>query len=470
MAGLRYESTLGAPVEEAFAWHERPGAVERLLPPWEPVRVDAPPAGLAEGSQLAFRLAVPGPVAPRWVARHAGYDPPHEFRDVQVRGPFRSWQHRHRFEPADGGQTLLADEVDYELPCRRATGVADPLVRNRLHRVFTYRHRQLADDLAAHQAAEQRGMGGLRVAVTGASGLIGRALTALLTSGGHQVLRMVRHRARGSDELSWDPDTGSIDAAGLRGLDAVIHLAGAPIGRPWTPEHKQRIRDSRVDGTHLLATTLAELDGGPRVLVCGSAIGFYGYDRGDEQLTEGSASGEGFLADVVRAWEAAADPAREAGLRVVHVRTGIVQSPRGGTLGLQLPLFLAGAGGRLGSGDQWMSWVSIDDIIGIFHHALTSPEVRGAVNGTAPHPVTNAEYTATLGRVLGRPAVVPVPPLGPRLLFGNDGARETALADQRVLPERAGAGGYTFRQGDLETALRHLLGRRTVATARLRVH
>ncbi|MGH8907386.1 MAG: TIGR01777 family oxidoreductase [Egibacteraceae bacterium] len=300
----------------------------------------------------------------------------------------------------------------------------------------------------------------MRVAITGSSGLIGTALVELLRSGGHEVVRLVRRAAASADEVAWDPDAGTVDVAGLRGVDAVVHLAGESIGGGrWTQERKRRIRDSRVDGTRLLATTLAGMADGPRALICGSAIGYYGSDRGDELLTEESGSGDGFLAGVVRDWEAAAEPARAAGLRVVCVRTGIVASPKGGALALQLPLFKVGLGGRLGSGRQWMSWITLDDIAGVFAHALDTADVEGILNGTAPEPVRNAEFARVLGRVLGRPALIPVPKLGPAVLLGPEGAAETAFASQRVVPARTEATGYVFRHRTLEAALRHVLAR-----------
>jgi uncharacterized protein len=298
----------------------------------------------------------------------------------------------------------------------------------------------------------------MRIAMTGGTGLIGSALVEFLVSNDHQVVRLVRGVSARPEAIAWDPQAGTIDRERLRDIDAVVHLAGEPIGGGrWTVERKRRIKDSRVHGTRLIAETLAGMDTGPRVLICGSAIGFYGRDRGDEVLTEESRSGTGFLAGVVREWEAAADPARAAGLRVVHVRTGIVQSPRGGALALQLPLFRLGVGGRLGSGRQWMSWITIDDIVGIFAHALCEPGIDGVLNGTAPEPVRNAEYTRVLGRALDRPAILPVPKVGPAVLLGKEGAEETALASQRVLPIRTEATGYVFRHRDLNTGLRHVL-------------
>ncbi len=456
---LTRQSVLDAPAEEAFAWHERPGAIERLLPPWEPVRVEQAAAGLEVGGRTVFRTTAPGPVVLRWVTENTFCDPPREFRDSQVSGPFATWDHRHVFEEADGGRTQLTDEVHYDLPLRQVgSSAAWPLVESRLNRMFSYRHRQLADDLATHRAARERGAGALHVAVTGSTGLIGSTLVALLRSGGHRVTRLVRRQPSERDEIFWDPSSGRIDAEGLRGVDAVVHLAGAPLITRWTEEHKRRIRDSRVKGTRLLAETLASMDSGPGVLVCGSGINFYGHDRGDERLTEDAEPGTGFLADVVRDWEGAAEPARQAGLRVVHVRTGLVQSPAGGILRLQLPPFLAGLGGRLGPGTQWMSWIGIDDIVGIFHHALTT-DLHGALNGTAPQPVTNSEFTRVLGRVLGRPTPLPVPKLGPSLLLGGEAATETAFASLPVWPARPEETGYVFRQPSLEGALRHVLGR-----------
>lgn len=462
---LERRSEVPATVEELFAWHERPGALERLTPPWERTTVEQPPDSLEVGTRAVLRAGVLGPFAVRWVAEHVGYDPPREFRDLQRSGPFAAWDHRHRFSPAGAGRSVLTDDVAYRLPLGPlGQTVAGRLVRGRLERMFAYRHRQTIADLAAHRRAGERGSTSMHVAVTGSSGLIGSALVAFLSTGGHRVTRVVRGAPEGGDRLRWDPEGGVIDAAGLRGVDAVVHLAGEPIGGGrWTPERKRRILDSRVKGTRLLAETLAGMRDGPRTLVCMSGINAYGYDRGDEVLTEESSRGDGFLAEVVRQWEAAADPARAAGLRVVHVRGGVVQSPKGGSLRLQLPLFRAGVGGPLGSGRQWFSWISLDDIVGVLHHALVTPDVEGVLNATAPQPVRNAEFTRVLGRVLGRPTLVPVPRFGPALLLGREGAKETAFVNLRVLPARSQATGYTFRHPDVETALRHLLGRTTAA-------
>lgn len=457
----RYVRRTRLPVtrEEAFAWHERPGAFQRLTPPFMPARLERGGGTLEAGSEVVLRLLPrAGQLGPRWRARHVVYDPPAEFRDEQVSGPFAEWSHRHRFDPADAGSTVLTDDVDYRLPLGAlGAAVAGPAVHRQLDRMFAYRHRVAVADLAAHARAARKGVGTMHVAITGASGLIGEALSALLTTGGHRVTRLVR-REPGEGELGWDPERGEIDADGLRGVDAVVHLAGESIASVrWTEGRKRRVMESRRKGTRLIAETLAGLDGGPSVLVSASGIDYYG-DTGDEAVTEESPPGRGFLADVCREWEAATAAAADAGVRVVTVRTGVVQSPQGGALAKQLPLFRAGIGGRIGSGRQWLSWISLDDVAGVYHHALTSPEISGPLNATAPEPVTNAEHAKTVGRVLRRPTPLPVPSLGPRLVL-RDMADDLLLGSKRVLPARALETGYVFRHPTLEGCLRDALGR-----------
>jgi uncharacterized protein len=300
------------------------------------------------------------------------------------------------------------------------------------------------------------------VAVTGASGLIGTALVRRLQNEGHRVLRLTRSRPSGPDQLQWDPMAGRLDRDALAKADAVVHLAAANIGDKlrWTARTKREILGTRVEGTGLVARTMAELangPGGPRVLVCASGAHYYG-DRGDEVLTEASSGGRGFLADVVRQWEAAADPARAAGLRVVHLRTTPVQDASGAGLQKQALLFRLGLGGRFGSGRQWLSWIALDDIAGAYLHALTRDDLAGPVNAASPNPVTNAEFTATLARVLHRPAVLHVPAFAPKLVLGEF-ADELLFASIRVAPARLLETGYRFRFPRLEPALRHTLGR-----------
>jgi hypothetical protein len=282
------------------------------------------------------------------------------------------------------------------------------------------------------------------IAVTGASGLIGSALTTALRGDGHVVRPVGRRPSEDPRAVLWDPAAGTIDTDALEGVDAVVHLAGAGIGdKRWTPARKREIEESRTKGTDLLARTLAGLDRGPATLLSGSAIGSYG-DRGDEELTEASGPGDDFLAGVVQRWEEAAGPARDAGIRTVLLRTGVVLTARGGALGRLLPLLRLGVGGRLGSGHQWWSWISLDDEVGAIRHLLSADEVAGPVNLVAPEPATNAEITRTLGAALHRPTVLPVPRFGPSLLFGGEMADLVIFVSQRIVGERLAASGYTF--------------------------
>jgi uncharacterized protein (TIGR01777 family) len=281
-----------------------------------------------------------------------------------------------------------------------------------------------------------------------------------LTTGGHEVIALVRRPPAHLGERQWRPEAPDLDL--LDGVDAVIHLAGASIAGRFTAGHKRRIRSSRVEPTAALARVAALAAGrgaGPACFITASAIGVYGSDRDDEVLTEASPPGDDFLAGVVKDWEAATGAAEKAGVRVVQVRTGIVQSPRGGSLRLLLPLFEVGLGGRLGSGQQWTSWIGIDDLVDIYYRAILDPQLSGPVNAVAPDPVRNTDYAAILGSVLRRPGAIPVPAFGPRLLLGAEGADELVQASQRVCPERLVAAGHSFRYTQLEPALRHLLGR-----------
>ncbi len=447
--GIQYSSIIDAARDDVFAWHSRAGALARLLPPWQPVDIVAEAGSLADGQAV---LSAPGGL--RLVSDHqpADYDPPARFVDELAQPDVRSWptklagswRHEHRFDALAGERTRLTDRVDTAVPERL------------LRQMFQFRHRQLAEDIAAHRWRAERGVGAGTVALTGASGLVGSALAAFLSTGGFRVIRLVRREARDTDERRWDPERPAPDL--LDGVDAVIHLAGASIAGRFTDAHKSAVRASRIEPTRLLAERAAATDDGPAVFVCASAIGIYGHDRGDGTLDESASRGDGFLADVVADWEAATAPAAAAGVRVVNVRTGIVQTPRGGTLRLLRPLFAAGLGGRLGSGRQWLSWIDLDDLIDIYHRALVDPALSGPVNAVAPDPTRNAQYTEVLAAVLRRPAMLPVPSFGPRLLLGEQGARELAEANQRVVPQRLLDAGHRFRRVDLEDCLRHQLG------------
>jgi uncharacterized protein (TIGR01777 family) len=296
------------------------------------------------------------------------------------------------------------------------------------------------------------------IAITGSSGLIGSALVDALTEAGHRPIRVVRRAPKaGADEIRWQPADDEIDASSLEGVDGVVHLAGAGIGdKRWNDAYKRELVTSRTDPTTLLASTLASLTRPPSVLLSGSAIGFYG-DRGDEVLTESSTAGSGFLTDLVKRWEASAAPASDAGIRTAFLRTGIVLSGAGGVLGRLLPLFKLGLGGRLGSGDQYQSWISIDDEVGAIIHLLTA-DVSGPVNLTAPQPVTNRDFTHALGNALGRPTFLPVPRFGPKLLLGGEMAEELLFYSQRIMPAALQDSGYQFADSDIDAAFNSVVG------------
>jgi hypothetical protein len=322
--------------------------------------------------------------------------------------------------------------------------------------MFAYRHRVTQRDIVSHQRFKE--VGRMKILVTGSSGLVGSALVPFLTTGGHEVIRLVRSGEKREDVVGWNPQRGEIDGEALEGMDAVVHLAGENIasGR-WNESVKSRIRDSRVKGTRLLAEALAARRRPPRAFVCASAIGFYG-DRGAEVMTESSPAGTGFLADVCRDWEAASQPAVDKGIRVVPLRIGVVLSAAGGALAKMLTPFRLGLGGVVGGGDQYMSWIALDDVVGAIHHCLMNEGLSGPVNAVAPHPVTNREYTKTLGGVLSRPTLFPMPAFAVRLAFGEMGD-ELLLASTRVEPRQLTASGYAYRFPELRGALKHLLGR-----------
>jgi uncharacterized protein (TIGR01777 family) len=444
---------------ELFTWHTREGAFERLTPPWESVEiVERSGEGIREGARMTVKLKI-GPVSQRWVARHTKYIEGSLFQDEQVSGPFSRWVHTHRMWPEPPSSSVLEDEVVYEPPMGAAgRALGGGIIRSRLERMFSYRHALTHEDLRRHAAFAAQGP--LTVGVTGATGLVGTALVPFLTTGGHKVRRLVRGKAEAArGDVAWNPSKGEIDTAALEGVDAVVHLAGENVAQRWTPEARERILKSRTEGTRLVSEAMARLSRKPRVLVCATAIGFYG-DRGDEVVTELSPPGDGFLASVCREWEASTRPAEDAGIRVVHLRIGVVLDGRGGALERMVTPFLLGGGGRLGSGRQWMSWVSLEDVLGLAHFALFTPELRGPVNAVAPNAVRQQDFAKTLGRVLSRPAVFPLPAVAVKAMLGEFG-EEALLAGAHVRPEVAERHGYPFFHRDLEAAMRFTLGRTT---------
>lgn len=465
MAKIRqYLATQRLPVsvETAFNYHDRQGALNRLIPPWESVSIESSDGSLEVGSRVILRTSLSG-IPLRWVAEHTDYQPPHRFCDRQVSGPFAKWQHRHSFsainESDEASVSQLSDHIEYQLPfgwLGDALGAAT--ARKTIEAMFSYRHRITQEDLqlyANHDRAP------LRIAVSGSSGLVGGSLVGMLGLFGHHVHPIVRGEARNArDEAPW---SDSVKDQTLENMDAVVHLAGKSIasGR-WNKALKEEIRESRVEKTKRLCELLATRERPPKVLICASATGIYG-TRGDECLDENSAPGSiakdgcGFLTDVGAQWEDACRPAVDAGIRVVHARFGIILSPKGGALQKMLtPAKLLG--GALGSGKQWWSWISLDDAIGALYHCIQADSLHGPVNLVSPNPIQNRDFVKELGRSIGRPAIFPAPAPFLRAALGEM-ADALLLSSTRVIPNKLMESNYSFRFTELSDFFRYTLGR-----------
>ncbi len=449
-------SNVDARAEQLFAWHSRSGSVARLIAPWERIEILESAAGMEEGARSVLRVCN-GPATWRWVTERRDLRHGREFTERQVEGVFKRWRHRHQFSDNGDGTSSMTDEIDYALPAELLSSVLSAtLIDKRIAKTMAFRRDRTRDDLERHgRVVAPRPQ---RIAVTGANGIVGRELCAFLDAGGHDIVRVTRRPRVGSSDIGWDPSAERLDAAGLEGLDAVVHLAGAGVRRGrWSPRRKRAIQDARVKPTLLLARTLAGLDRPPRTLISASATAYYG-NRGRDRLDEEAEHGAGFTADVCRAWENSTEAASRAGVRVVNLRIGTVLSAPGGALARMSPLFRMGAGGSVGSGQQYMSWITLDDLVGLIHHALFDGSMRGPLNAVSPKPVTNREFARTLARVLKRPAVMSVPSHIVRFLFGEMG-EASMLAGSRVIPAKAEANGFRFLHPDLEGAIRFELGR-----------
>lgn len=459
MPVFEQRSEIAASAEELFAWHLRPGAFERLTPPWEPVRLISS-EGVAPLSRAVIRVRLAPLIWSTWIAEHRDIIPGRQFRDIALSGPFAKWEHTHCMQPLTEDRSVLTDQIEYLPPLSFLSNlVAGRLIRAKLERTFAYRHRVTSQDVAFHRKAT--GDKFMKIAIGGSTGLVGNELVSFLSTGGHDVVRLLRRARKDTAQkqhVLWDPASGTIDSSGLEGCDAVIHLGGDNIahGR-WNAGKKRLIRDSRVISTQLLAKTLAGLARPPKVFVCASAIGFYG-DRGDELLTEESAPGPRFLSDVCREWEDATEPARAAGIRVVNLRIGVVLTPKGAALHKMLTPFKFGLGGIVGPGTQWWAWVALDDVVRAIQHCVVNESLSGPVNCVAPDCVTNRDFTKTLGRVLRRPTLFPMPAFVVKAVFGEMG-EELLLGSSRVTPTKLMESGYEFACPTLEPALRHLLGK-----------
>lgn len=453
-----YDSIIPAPAADVFAYHERPSALQRLSPPWEPVQIINKSGGIREGDTVSIRMSL-GPVKSTWEAKHIEYQENRQFVDIQVKGPFQYWKHTHSFRSISPLETNLKDTVQFKLPFGRVgDALAYGKVRRKLNQLFTYRHTTTRNDMNDWMAL--KAYPASRVAITGGNGLIGSELAVYLQSLGHEVVilsRSGKSKVFGVTAVRWDPADKFIDADALSDVDCWIHLAGENLAKGrWTSKRIKMLKDSRVQSTRFLVEFLLGLRKPPSVFIAASGVGYY--PSCQAVVPEDSEKGKGVLADICSAWEDASSSLIGSPIRRVVMRTGIVLSKKGGALPKLLPVFKSGFGGRVGSGDQFWSWIALDDLIRVYNFALKDPQYEGVVNAVSPTACTNREFTKSLGRVLGRPTVLPVPAGGLKILLGQM-ADDALLASQNVKPVALKSYGFRFYFPDLNLALEHCLGK-----------
>jgi uncharacterized protein (TIGR01777 family) len=425
-----------------------------MVPPWAGIRIIKAHSALVDGDVQHCRVPC-GPLHVPWRGAYIDCQINNRFCERQLSGTFAQWEHVHRFEAEEDG-CRLQEVLEYQLPAGAlGRALAGPAVDKRTEMISAWRNQRLLADLGRHR--DYRQLPALRVAISGVHGLIGGEFAAFLASGGHTVLPLTRSGQPSSGTIRWDPERQQIDSMALNGCDCVVHLAGAPIAARWTGKRRAQIHDSRIISTRFLAETLATLPKPPRVLVVASAIGWYG-DRGEEYVDEMSGPGSGFLAEVSRDWEAACEPARAAGIRVVNLRIGMVLSVKGGALPSLLAPYRYGLGAVFGHGEQWVSWIALDDLVYLLHHVLRSKNLAGAVNAVAPSPVRQRDLAMVVGRIVGHKPHLRLPAGMLRGLMG-DMAHELLLSGARVISRQLEQETFAFSCPDLEQALRWELGR-----------
>lgn len=449
------ESRFSIPPEALYRYHVGPGAFSRLTPPWEPVALEGPDLGIAPGDIRTLRLG-PRRLSIPWVARHEDFQEGRQFVDVMVDGPFRFWRHTHRFEPdPESGGSRLIDHIEYKLPLNLPLS---RMVTPKLQRMFTYRHRQTARDLeriAAYPGpASSQPAPSLKVGITGARGLVGSALTSFLGVAGHQAFPLSRGSRVPERGALWWPEP---DLEALEGMDAVVHLAGESIAQLWTATVKDELYYSRVEGTKRLCRALARLKNPPKVLICASAVGYYDFDQ-PGPVGEWGAPGRDLLAEICRDWEAATRIAEEAGIRVCHLRVGLVVSSGGGIFGIQFPVFGLGLGAVLGGGEQMQSFIDRDDLVAAIYHLIQREDLSGPFNGTAPYPISQRVTAQALAAAVRRPLIFRVPEAPIRMVLGAQA--DLFFKGLAVLPERLIQSGFTFQAPTLWDSLVHQLALR----------
>ena len=452
--------------QDLFQYHSNPGALNRLIPPWEKVTIEQRSDSLKVGSEVVMRNSLFGlPI--RWHARHTELRDPESFQDIQLSGPFKSWVHDHVFESKGSGHSILHDRVEFETKLGVLGKLGLPLVRSKLSAMFEFRHLTTQADLRFQDFLRQHISGRtLRVGVTGSSGLIGRRLVDMLSVLGHQAIRILRpvstdHRALdfplSSQAVVWQPGKGFSDESSMKNLDAVVHLAGKGIASTrWSESAKQSIRMSRIEGTQTLVKDLCKLDSPPKGLICASGVGIYG-DRDSEVLDETAEIGDGFLAELARDWEKSAMEFETSGNRVAIGRLGIALHPKNGALAKLLLPFRLGLGGAIGNGRQFWSWIHVDDAAAGFLYLAANPKCSGVYNLVAPEQTDNRTFSKTLAKLVNRPLLLPVPAFAARLLLGEM-ADAMLLASTRANCGRLNDERFPFRATRLEDCLRHILG------------
>ncbi len=446
-------SDVEASAKIAFNWHAQPGALQRLTPPWQNMKVLQQTGGIQKGARVTMVNYFFG-VPIKMEAEHIAYEEGAFFQDKLIKSPFHSWTHSHSLLGSGEDSSTLEDKIEYRLPWYYP-GFMKAIVKKELTRIFNYRHNIFQNDIKRHSISKKQ----LTILISGASGLLGAALIPFFTTGGHRVLTLVRRKADpDKNEISWDPAKGELELDDIGKIDVVINLNGSPIaeGR-WTQKRSERIVESRTASTLLLAEKIAGLKEKPELFLSASAIGYYG-DCGDRTVNEKEKEGTLFISDVCKIWEDSTEKAVKAGIRTVFGRIGIVLTPQGGALERMLPGFYAGLGGKLGAGKQYMSWISLEDIVGSIWHIINTSDINGPVNLAAPSPVSNKEFTKTIGKVLKRPAVLLVPAWLIKLIWGKMGV-ELLLSGTKAKPTVLLDTGYTFCHKTLEEALRAELGR-----------
>lgn len=454
---LNYQSEYRLPAQTVFEWHKRPGALQRLSPPWVKVRLLSSDVGLKSDVPINLEIRMCG-VPIEWKVKHDSYQEGAYFSDVQLSGPFASWRHEHIFNPVPNGVDYL-DRVSYRLPFSWVSDVCfNHWVQKQLQRMFRYRHEILGRDLSLSWL-KGRDVSRKRILVTGASGFIGKALIPYLQTQGHEVIALTHDPflvPTADKVLAWDPDKGIIPFENLEGMDAVVHLAGASLMGRWTKKKMKAIYNSRIGSTRFLCEKLAQLKHPPKVLVTASGVSYYGTQGPKRLCTEESMQGTGFLAHVVRDWEGATQVAKDKGIRVVNLRAGSVLSPEGGSMGLLLSAAFFGLSAAMGPKKCLMPWISRDDFMDMVYYSILNEGIEGPVNAVAPEVISNGEFARALSKATGYPAWMKVPLWSLRLALGNM-VKEVLMSDLEVVPEKLVKSGFTYRYPTIKSFFEHLM-------------